>query len=107
VAIGKLTIVAGDPGLGKSQLTAFMAAKVTTGGRWPNDDGSAPPGNAIMLSCEDDIADTIRPRLEAAGAALERVHVIEAVRTLAGQIRGFSLTQDLAQLEEAILLVGK
>ena len=100
VAIGKLTIIAGDPGLGKSQLTAFMAAKVTTGAAWPNQDGISPIGNVIMLSCEDDIADTIRPRLEAAGAALDRVHVIEAVRTGGGQMRGFSLTQDLAEQVE-------
>ena len=38
-ALGKLTLIAGDPGLGKSQLTAYLAAVVTTYGRWPNDDG--------------------------------------------------------------------
>jgi len=105
VAIGKLTIIAGDPGLGKSQLTAYMAAKVTTAGAWPNDDGDAPFGNVIMLSCEDDVADTIRPRLEAVAADLHRVHVIEAVRTGQG-IRGFSLTEDLTKLEAALCDVG-
>jgi hypothetical protein len=101
-AIGKLTLIAGDPGLGKSQLTAWMAAKVTTTGAWPNDEGRAPLGNVIMLSCEDDIADTIRPRLEAAGADLGRVHVIESVKTATGQMRAFSITQDLPKLEQAL-----
>jgi putative DNA primase/helicase len=55
-----------------------------------------------MLSCEDDVADTIRPRLEAIGADLKQVHVIEAVRTGEAQSRGFSITADLAKLEAAI-----
>lgn len=102
VASGKLTIIAGEPGLGKSQLAVFMAAKVTTGASWPNDDGRPPIGSVVMLSCEDDIADTIRPRLEAAGANLSLVQVIEGVRTGSGQMRGFSITEDLAPLEWAL-----
>ncbi|MEY9525606.1 hypothetical protein ABIF70_006747 [Bradyrhizobium japonicum] len=102
IALGKVTLIAGDPGLGKSQLTAFLAAKVTTGGSWPNNDGDSPSGSVIMLSCEDDVADTIRPRLEAVGADLKRVHVIEAVKTGEGKSRGFNITADLAKLEEAM-----
>ncbi|MGX1107840.1 MULTISPECIES: AAA family ATPase [Bradyrhizobium] len=102
IALGKLTLIAGDPGLGKSQLTAYLAAVVTTDGRWPNDDGRPVAGHVLMLSCEDDIADTIRPRLEAAGADLEKVHVIEAVRTGEGRMRGFNLVADLAHIEAAL-----
>ncbi len=102
IALGKVTLISGDPGLGKSQLTAFLAAKVSTGGVWPNSDGASPSGTVIMLSCEDDVADTIRPRLEAVGADLKRVHVIEAVRTGEGHSRGFSITADLEKLEAAI-----
>jgi putative DNA primase/helicase len=100
IALGKVTLIAGDPGLGKSQLTAFLAAMVSTGGSWPNSDGVSPSGSVIMLSCEDDVADTIRPRLEAVGADLKRVHVIEAVKTGEGKSRGFDITADLAKLEE-------
>jgi hypothetical protein len=64
VAIGKQTMIVGEPGLGKSQLTAFMAAAITTGGQWPCDEGRAPLGSVIILSAEDDAADTMRPRLE-------------------------------------------
>lgn len=101
-ALGKVSIVAGDPGLGKSQLTAFLAAKVTTGGDWPNHEGNAPQGDVVMLSCEDDLADTIRPRLEAAGADLSRVHVISAVATGSGKRRSFSLASDVAKLEDVL-----
>ena len=66
-------MIAGNPGLGKSQLTTFLAAQVTNGGRWPAGEGRAPKGSVLMLSAEDDVGDTIRPRLEAAGADVDRV----------------------------------
>ena len=105
-AIGKLSILAGDPGVAKSQLTLFMAAKVTTGKPWPNDEGCPSVGSVVILSCEDDIADTIRPRLEVAGADLTRVHVIEAIEQGTGGRRGFSLTSDLSPLEQTLDNVG-
>ena len=102
IALGKVTLISGDPGLGKSQLTAFLAATISVGGFWPNNHGQSPSGAVLMLSCEDDVADTIRPRLEAVGADLRRVHVIEAVRVGERQSRGFSITADLAHLEAAL-----
>jgi putative DNA primase/helicase len=88
--------------LGKSQLTNYLAAQVSTGGAWPNNEGSAPEGDVIILSCEDDLADTIRPRLEASRANLTRVHVIEAILADDGKRRGFRLTDDIARLELAL-----
>ncbi|QXD17023.1 AAA family ATPase [Rhodocaloribacter litoris] len=82
LALGKLTILDGDPGLGKSTLYCDLAARITTGRPWP-DAPDAPPGEpaaVVIVTCEDGIADTIRPRLEEAGADLSRVHVIQAVR---------------------------
>jgi hypothetical protein len=106
VAIGKQTIVAGEPGLGKSQLSAALVAAVTTGGSWPNEEGHAPLGRAIVLSAEDDAADTMIPRLIAAGADLARVHIISAVRLTGGGRRVFSLQTDLCLLEREIERVG-
>ncbi|MFT5328938.1 MAG: putative DNA primase/helicase [Parasphingorhabdus sp.] len=102
IAEGKVTVIAGHPGLGKSQATAYLAAKVTTGGAWPNDEGNAPIGSVIMMSCEDDIADTIRPRLEAAGADVKKVHVIEGVNSKEGDRKVFSVKQDMPHLIEAL-----
>jgi 5S rRNA maturation endonuclease (ribonuclease M5) len=102
---GKLTILAGFPGLGKSQLTAYLAARVTAGGVWPDGGGKAPGGaQAVILTAEDDTADTLRPRLEAAGADLERVHIVDGViRGYSGDgtrhQRMFSLESDLAALD--------
>lgn len=107
LAIGKLSMIAGQPGLGKSQLTAFLAAVVSTGGNWPCAEGAAERGDVLMLSAEDDLADTIRPRLEAAGADLDRVHVIEAAMTDDGRgQRGFSLAADLDKLADFLARNG-
>jgi hypothetical protein len=105
IARGKVTLVAGNPGLGKSQFTAYLAARVTKGGHWPAREGRSPAGSVIMLSAEDDIADTIRPRLEAAGADIDRVHVLTAVRD-ADAVRRFNLGRDLASLELALQQIG-
>src|SRR5437899_12965962 len=74
IALGKLTLIAGEAGLGKSQLSIAMAGAVTTGGPWPCGEGRAPPGNVIFLCAEDSAADTIVPRLMATGANLRHVH---------------------------------
>jgi hypothetical protein len=104
IARGKLTILAGNPSLGKSQITASIAAIVTTGGCWPVDLRRCTAGDVLFLSAEDDPADTLRPRLEAAGADLRRVHVIDGVVTgYTGdgnrQERIFCLERDVQALE--------
>jgi hypothetical protein len=81
IALGKPTLIAGDPGLGKSLVTCDMAARVSTGRDWPANGGNCPLGDVLMVSGEDDPADTIRPRLEAAGADLTRVHIVGGVES--------------------------
>ncbi len=109
IAIGKLTVVAGDPGLGKSFLSLDLAARVSRGCRWPDGSGEAPLGSVVLLSAEDDLADTIRPRLDAAGADVARIHALAAVhgRDQHGEYRrGFDLSRDVARLEEVIAELG-
>jgi predicted ATP-dependent serine protease len=81
---GKIGFIAGDPGLGKSQIAAYMAATVSTGGTWPGNKGPVRRGWVVYISAEDTAADTIRPRLEAAGADLKRVLIVEMVKDKAG-----------------------
>ena len=76
---GKVSMIAGNPGLGKSLVTVDMAATVSMGGLWPVDRQCCEVGNVIILSAEDDPLDTIRPRLEAAGADLSKVYILDAV----------------------------
>ena len=72
----KYSLIAGDPGLGKSMVTVDIAARITTGAAFP--DGTTPPkGDVLFIVAEDDIADTVRPRLDAAMADMRRVHVLD------------------------------
>jgi putative DNA primase/helicase len=75
--LGRLSVLAGRPGSGKTWLSLDLAARVTTGDTWPDDTAGGRPGDVLLLSGEDDPGDTLRPRLEAAGANLERVHILD------------------------------
>ena len=101
--LGKCVLVAGEGGLGKSMLLAWIAAAVSRGKDWPCSEGTSRCGSVIMLSAEDDAADTIVPRLIAADADCSKVHILEAVRRddAEGQ-RSFNLQLDLAELEKTI-----
>jgi putative DNA primase/helicase len=105
IARGKHTCIAGEPGTGKSQLSVAIAAAISTGGEWPCDEGRPPLGSVIILSAEDGAADTIVPRLIAAGANLDRIHIVSAVRNDKGR-RGFDLKADLDELENKIAEIG-
>lgn len=102
---GKLSLMIGDPGLGKSLVSVDIAARITIGRDFP-DGKPCTAGQVIMLSAEDDSADTIVPRLKAAGADLRHVHLVEAVRVrlqdggLCESI--FNLGRDVEQLEKAV-----
>jgi len=111
IALGKLTLLCGDPGLGKSFVTLDLAARVSSGTAWPDLPLLPnPPGSVVLLSAEDDLADTIRPRLDAAQADVARVVAIQAVRRrlFTGQTQDdyFDLTEDLPALETAIQQVS-
>ena len=71
IPMGKVTLLVGDPGIGKSFLTMFMVAQVSTGRPWPDlATVGIEVGSVILLTAEDDLADTVRVRLEAADADL-------------------------------------
>ncbi|WP_179293487.1 AAA family ATPase [Mycobacterium intracellulare] len=76
---GKPVTLDGDPGLGKSTLSDEFAAVVTTGGQWPDGTRCEYPGSVLLMSAEDGLADTVRPRLDAAGADVTKVHAIEGI----------------------------
>jgi hypothetical protein len=105
-AVGKLGIVAGLPDVGKGQMLCYIAARVTgADNKWPCDEGIALQGNAILLTAEDDLSDTVVPRLAAAGADLSRIHIIRMVRD-GDKKRMFSLVTDLDLLRKKIEEVG-
>jgi putative DNA primase/helicase len=105
LAVGKHTCIAGEPGASKSQLTMYIATTVSVAGPWPCGEGNAPHGSVIILSAEDGAADTIIPRLHAAGADRGRVHIVSAVQEADGR-RAFNLQSDLALLEQEVRRIG-
>jgi hypothetical protein len=105
---GKLSIVAGVQGLGKSFLTVDMAGVITRGDCWPDcPDEPAQRGSVVMLALEDGLADTLRPRLDAAGADVSKVHVVEGVAEVdkSGE-RVFNVGRDLHLLSELVERIG-
>lgn len=98
IPLGAMVVIAGEPGLGKSQIAIRLAAAVTTGNGLPNDQPYKDLGSVIILANEDDAERTIRPRLEAAGADLAKVHIVEGVAREGEEADLFQLDQDITEL---------
>jgi hypothetical protein len=77
--LGKIVVLDGDPSVGKSTAAVDCAARVSTGRSWPDGDRCR-SGTVLLLSAEDGLADTIRPRLDAAGGDPSRVHSLTEIR---------------------------
>jgi hypothetical protein len=75
---GEMALMAGDGGIGKSQVLLWIGATVTTGGDWIDGSGKALKGDVVIVSAEDDPENTIKPRLVALGADLTRVTIVKA-----------------------------
>lgn len=103
---GKLNMLAGAPGAGKTTLALKMAAIITTGGEWPDGSRCERAGDVIMWSSEDDPADTLVPRLIAMGADLERVRFVDGRAESDGTIAPFDPAHDIPLLAERISALG-
>lgn len=101
IALGKVSMLMGDPSVGKTMLTLDMAARITNGSPWPIDNSCPPIGDVLLVSNEDDPADTLRPRLDATKANVARVHHLSMINTKKGaNVKGrlFSLKDDIEEL---------
>ncbi len=111
IPLGKLTVLDGDPGLGKSTLLLDIAARVTRGDSMP--DGSpGVTGDVAIATAEDGLADTVRPRFDAAGGDAQRVITLEGVVGDEAEVRPLSLPDDVpvmctrfAELRELRLVI--
>lgn len=90
IARGKVTLVAGDPGLGKSLLTMAIAAAVTQGHGLPDTSGPIAHGSVLLASFEDDPEDGVVPRLMRQGANLDKVILLDQYTDKEGFPRLFS-----------------
>lgn len=104
LAQGKLSLLEGNPKLGKSTLTADITARVTTGQPFPGHVEPRTPRGVVLLSAEDGPADTIVPRLLAAGANLSRVSIPSGIQV--GEKEAWiGIDKHLSQLERHITAI--
>jgi putative DNA primase/helicase len=104
-AIGKLGLIGGMPDMGKGLISAFIAAAVTASVDLPCGEGKTPQGHVLWFTAEDDIEDTVAPRLIAAGADLTRIHIVKTMRK-DGKERTFNLVTDLPELRKTVERIG-
>lgn len=107
LARGKAVLVGGDPGASKTSLALDWAARITTGRPFPGEvDGVQ--GEAVLLSYEDDPADTLLPRFLECNGDPAKMHVLDKVVDLdldtgEERLRLFRLAEDMAALEELLV----
>lgn len=100
IPAGKLTLLEGDPGIGKSWITCAIATALSNGTPLPGQNQALPPQKVLLASAEDGIADTIVPRLSNLGARLQNIAIVkgpftldrEGIKRLAETMRMFSAT---------------
>ncbi|HKI38513.1 MAG TPA: AAA family ATPase [Gemmataceae bacterium] len=100
LALGQISILEGDPGLGKSFLALDLCARLSTGRPWPDGAPAPPPATAVFLNGEDNEETTVGPRLRALGADLARVFLLE--REDGGLASTLSLPAQTDALEEVV-----
>lgn len=110
IPLGKVSILEGDPDVGKSLLTLAMAATVSTGSAWPETrvgesnvtQEDSEPAGVVLVGVEDDEEDTIVPRLIAARADRTRIATIRQPTDGGGNPRPFLIPDDVERLRRAV-----
>jgi putative DNA primase/helicase len=105
LARGKLHVLAGAPGTGKTMIALSLAAAVSSGKPWP-DGRRGNPGRVIIWSAEDDIADVLVPRLNAMGADMNKIGFVGDKFTLNGR-EPFDPARDMPALMRAVADAGE
>jgi len=101
IPLGEITLLVGDPGVGKSYFSYFLSAQISKGGSWP--DAPNKPiesGKVLILSTDEDPNYAIRPRSDAAGADADKITVLEGSHGEKGEIKILNLTRDIYRMEE-------
>ncbi len=106
---GKFSIADGQPGVGKSTVTLDISARLTLGEPLPGctEPSFDGPVDVVIINVEDGAGDTIRPRAEAAGADLERIHLFDGVRrVISDQVIPPMFPEQVEELESVIVGTG-
>jgi hypothetical protein len=99
IPLGTITILEGDPGLGKSSIMHDLIGRLTKGRPMPNCQHAQPPAGVVLLQAEDHLAGTVQPNLQAAGADLSRVFIYDSCQF--GD-QPFRVPEDVQLVETAV-----
>jgi hypothetical protein len=97
IAIGKLTIICGPPGVGKSPYVNYIQSLISVGGEWPDGSGRAPLGKSLYLLSEEQFNDAAGPRIAAMGGDLSQILVVNSHDTTGS--RTFNVMTDIPELD--------
>lgn len=104
IPLGRITMIGGDPGAGKSFITTALAATLSKGDSFPGEEaGIREPMSSILLSVEDDPNDTIKPRLQNLNANQHKVYI--SSKDIILDIAGLSSIREMVRITKAKLLV--
>jgi putative DNA primase/helicase len=104
IPLGQLTMLAGEPKIGKSQIAIDIAARVTRGDGWPDGSGGSAPGGVAILETEDLLGETLG-RIEAAGGIMSRMLVSDKHRDLSTKEGVANLERELSAVENPRALI--
>jgi hypothetical protein len=100
---GKLVLLDGDPDVGKSFLSLDLARRVTLGEAWPDGTPGCAPAGVILVGAEDDLRDTVLPRLQKMGADLSRIKAFQGFTRNNRLVRAPSFPRDIQALRQLII----
>ncbi len=110
IPLGKVTVVYGEAGLGKTCWSLDLTARVSAGQNWPDGESGAEPGKVLLINGEDSLQETICPRLACGGAQLQNITAIAGIKSTApdGEIveRRFDLSRDIPTLRHRVEMLG-
>ena len=102
IPLGKVTMLDGDPGSGKSWLTLSLAATLSTGAPWYGTTEKRKPARTLLIGAEDGLADTIVPRLTMMGSDLSWIEAVQITKDAANGDRTVDLTKDLPLIRQYV-----
>jgi hypothetical protein len=110
IPLGKVTVVYGEAGLGKTCWSLDLVARVSAGQNWPDGEPGAEPGKVLLVNGEDNLNETICPRLACGGAELQNITAIAGIKSTMpdGEIeeRRFDFSRDIPTLRQRMETLG-